>query len=74
MGWVVLPVRVQRFTRLCIDVVKAWRHASKAEGLEPDDPAVRAAIDLVRWELELLAEKRRKPGFKAPAIVNSDSW
>jgi hypothetical protein len=27
----------------------------RAEGLDPDDPAVRAALDLVRWELELLA-------------------
>jgi hypothetical protein len=24
-----------------------------AEGLDPDDPAVIAAIDLVRWELSL---------------------
>jgi hypothetical protein len=31
------------------------REAIRAEGLDPDDPAVRAAIDLVRWELELLA-------------------
>jgi hypothetical protein len=29
--------------------------AIRAEGLDPDDPAVRAALDLVRWELELLA-------------------
>jgi hypothetical protein len=27
---------------------KVW-----AEGLDPDDPAVIAAIDLVRWELSL---------------------
>jgi hypothetical protein len=26
--------------------------AIRAEGLDPDDPAVRAALDLVRWELE----------------------
>lgn len=29
--------------------------AIRAEGLDPDDPSVEAAIDLVRWELELLA-------------------
>jgi hypothetical protein len=28
--------------------------ALRAEGLDPDDPAVRAAIDLVRWELSML--------------------
>jgi hypothetical protein len=27
--------------------------AVRAEGLNPDDPAVIAAIDLVRWELSL---------------------
>lgn len=31
------------------------RDVSRAEGPDPDDPAVRAALDLVRWELELLA-------------------
>jgi hypothetical protein len=30
--------------------------AIRAEGLDPDDPAVRAALDLVRWELELSAD------------------
>lgn len=30
------------------------RDAIRAEGLDPDDPAVRAALDLVRWELKLL--------------------
>ena len=29
------------------------RQALRAEGLNPDDPAVIAAIDLVRWELSL---------------------
>ena len=29
--------------------------ALRAEGLDPDDPAIVAAIDLVRWELSLLA-------------------
>jgi hypothetical protein len=28
--------------------------ALRAEGLDPDDPAVVAAIDMVRWELSLL--------------------
>jgi hypothetical protein len=31
------------------------REVSRAEGLDPEEPAVRAALDLVRWELELLA-------------------
>jgi hypothetical protein len=31
------------------------RQALRAEGLDPDDPAVIAAIDLVRWELSLVA-------------------
>jgi hypothetical protein len=31
------------------------RQATLAEELGSDDPAVVAAIDLVRWELELLA-------------------
>jgi hypothetical protein len=29
------------------------RQALRPEGLNPDDPAVIAAIDLVRWELSL---------------------
>lgn len=29
------------------------RQAPRTEGLDPDDPAVIAAIDLVRWELWL---------------------
>jgi hypothetical protein len=29
------------------------REAIRAEGYDPDDPAVVAAIDLVRWELSL---------------------
>jgi len=28
--------------------------AVRDEGLDPDDPAVVAALDLVRWELSLL--------------------
>jgi hypothetical protein len=31
------------------------RQASPAEGLDPDDPAVIAAIDLVRWELSVIS-------------------
>jgi hypothetical protein len=31
------------------------REAIRAEGLDADDPAVRASTDLVRWEPELLA-------------------
>ena len=33
------------------------REAIRAEGLDPDNPAVRAALELVRWELELLASE-----------------
>jgi hypothetical protein len=29
------------------------RQALRVEGLDPDNPAVIAAIDLVRWELSL---------------------
>lgn len=31
------------------------REAIRSEGLDPDSPAVWAALDLVRWELSLLA-------------------
>jgi hypothetical protein len=33
--------------------LKKPKRAVRAEGLDPDDPAVIAAIDLVRWELSL---------------------
>jgi len=33
------------------------RQALRAEGLDPDDPAVVAAIDMVRWELEVLSPR-----------------
>ena len=43
-----------------IDVLRQVGHqrgveviAVRAEGLDPDDPAVVAAIDMVRWELSL---------------------
>lgn len=32
------------------------RQVLLAEGLDPDDPRVIAAMDLVRWELSLLVE------------------
>ena len=31
------------------------RQALQAEGLDPEDPAVVAALDLVRWELSLVS-------------------
>ena len=30
------------------------REAMRSEGFDPDDPATKSAIDLVRWELSLL--------------------
>ncbi|BDY27530.1 hypothetical protein [Mycolicibacterium mageritense] len=33
------------------------RAAVRAEGLDPEDPAVVAAIDLVRWELSMYIER-----------------
>lgn len=57
--------------RLWLAVVRGGNHAGRnrvqvcmddeyevlrAEGHDPDDPAVRAALDLVRWELELLGD------------------
>ena len=36
----------------------------RAEGLDPDDPAVVAALDLVRWELSLL----RVPGVASGGV------
>jgi hypothetical protein len=39
----------------------AEREAIRAEGLDPDDPAVRAAFDLVRWALELLKLRVPQP-------------
>lgn len=32
------------------------------EGLDPDDPRVRAGIDLVRWELSLLLDQGQLMG------------
>ena len=42
------------------------REAIRAEGLDPDDPAVRAAIDLVRWELELANRQQYQHGEQRP--------
>ena len=36
----------------------------RAEGLDPDDPAVVAVLDLVRWELSL----RRVPGVASGGV------
>jgi predicted nucleic acid-binding protein len=43
------------------------RQALRAEGLDPDDPAVIAVIDLVRWELSLgtLSHCTRPTGARA---------
>jgi hypothetical protein len=40
------------------------RQALRAEGLDPDDPAVVAAMDVVRWELSLMPESAHcgRPG------------
>ena len=38
-------------SRTCMDDEE--RQAVREEGFDPDDPAVIAAIDLVRWELSL---------------------
>jgi hypothetical protein len=38
--------------------------AVRAEGLDPDDPAVVVALDLVRWELSLL----RVPGVASGGV------
>jgi len=38
------------------------REALRAEGLDPDDPAVAGAIDRVRWELSLLSPNRHRKG------------
>jgi hypothetical protein len=41
------------------------REAVRGEGFDPDDPAVVAAIDLVRWELSLSADFVRPGGYVA---------
>jgi hypothetical protein len=44
------------------------RQALQAEGLDPDNPAVITAIDLVRWELSL------GTGVTAPVPWESSSF
>ena len=39
------------------------RAAIRAQGLDPDDPDVRAALDLVRWELGLLGSGELPDGL-----------
>jgi hypothetical protein len=50
------------------------RQALRAEGLDPDDPAVIAAIDFVRWELshEALPELRSAQKIPKRRCVPSD--
>jgi hypothetical protein len=45
-----------------------------AEGFDPDDPVVIAAVDLVRWELSLVLESPHcgRPG--EDAAVDSNCW
>lgn len=39
------------------------REAMRSEGFDPDDPATKTAIDLVRWELSLLRpDPEAEPG------------
>jgi hypothetical protein len=47
IGGTVRPPHIQR------GVDAEETQAVRAEGLDPDDPAVIAALDLVRWELSL---------------------
>lgn len=44
------------------------REAIRAEGLNPDDPAVLEAIDLVRWKLELLGSSTLRVMAKQQVI------
>jgi hypothetical protein len=43
------------------------REAVRAEGLDPDDPAVVAALDLVRWELSLYRSGQAAVPSRTPA-------
>jgi hypothetical protein len=49
--WMVQPP--ETCPRAHVGVDDDERQAQQAEGLDPDDPAVIAGIDLVRWELSL---------------------
>ena len=50
------------------------RQALIAEGVDPDDPAVRTALDMVRWELQLMGhrlefgEPTSGHGYEAPKV------
>jgi hypothetical protein len=46
------------------------RQALRAEGLDPDDPTVIAAIRLVRWELSLAGDDRGICGDYAPEQID----
>jgi hypothetical protein len=41
--------------------------AIRAEGLDPDDPAVQAALDFVRCDLELNQLSEEEPQFRLPS-------
>ena len=45
------------------------RQALRDEGLNPDDPAVIAAIDVVRWELSLALESPHPPDGSPPSFL-----
>jgi hypothetical protein len=45
--------RLESPHRCCRRRAEPFERALQAEGLDPDDPAVITAIDLVRWELSL---------------------
>src|SRR5271156_1016936 len=57
-------------SRTCMDDEE--RQALRAEGLDPDDPAVIAAIDLVRWELSLGRLSRRTRATSVHALRPRD--
>jgi hypothetical protein len=50
--------------------------ALRIEGLDPDDPAVVAAIDLVRWELSLNAPACWRPHerLRVPGVFYTPGW
>jgi hypothetical protein len=52
-----------------LDVDYYERKALRAEGLDPDDPAVIAAINLARWELSLAGDDRGLYGDYVPAVA-----
>jgi hypothetical protein len=52
------------------------RQALQAEGLDPDDPAVVAAIDMMRWELSLNARACWRPHerLRVPGVFFTPGW